>query len=290
MNIVFRDKEGRTAHLEVDRLNPYVLTGGSPDRVRKVADFLDHSSLFVGKRGHVVVNGLYRNIRVSAVSTGMGPASAMIILPEVIESIRDESMVMLRLGTSGSLQPYVKKGDIHIPTSCIRDEGSTSAVVGPEYPATASPELLPILVKAAEMAGYKYGVNLWVGPVHTKDDLYFRERPTFSPKRVELRERLNSYIEMGALSSEMEFSTYCILRDYYERRTRKKILVGCVLMVVTDYSEEEPVEFSGIDTEHVDRKLIEIGLRAIELFDDLRNGKPVGLDSIILRLTSKARP
>lgn len=286
MKITFTTSSGRSAHLEVSRLNPYILTGGSPGRIRRIAEFLKDPEVFVGERGHIIVNGSYGDLRVSAVSTGMGPSSVMIILPEIIEAVQDEFMVILRLGTSGSLQPYVRKGHLHIPTSCVRDEGATSAVIGLEYPAIASIELVPLILIACEEHGYVLGRNLWIGAVHTKDDLYFKERPLLSPRRVELRERVKSYTEVGVISSEMEFSAYCILRDFYEEYLDKRIFVGCILMVVSDYSEGGSIDISGLESLEVDYELIKVGLETLSLFSKLRRGEEMNIQRVYNLLSS----
>ncbi|MEM1584267.1 MAG: hypothetical protein QXF28_06235 [Nitrososphaerota archaeon] len=286
MKITFKTPTGKSAHLEVSRLNPFILTGGSSGRIRKVAEFLERPEVFIGERGHVIVNGLYNGLKISAISTGMGPSSIMIVLPEVIEAVEDDFTVILRLGTAGSLQPYVRRGHIHIPTSCVRDEGATTAVIGSEYPATASIELIPLLLRACERNGYVLGENLWVGPVHTKDDLYFRERPNFSPRRAELREKLNSFVEIGVISSEMEFSAYCILRDYYERYLDKRIFVGCVLMIVSDFYEEGLIDTCGVESSKVDYELIKIGLETFTLFNSVKNGESIDMGDIYRELFS----
>ena len=285
--ITFKTPTGRMAHLEVERLNPSILTAGSPSRIRRVADFLEEAEVFEGARGHVVVNGDYQGLKVSAISTGMGPASTMIILPEVIESAEDGLLTILRLGTSGSLQPYIGVGHLHIPTSCIRDESSSQAVIGLEFPAVASPELVPTLILASEKHGYRLGENLWIGPVHTKDNLYFRETPHFSPRRELLRERISSFKEMGALASEMEFSAYCILRDYYEAKLEKRILTGCILAVVSPYQEEEGrISVEEVDMPRLEEAMIRIGLEVFSLIDRLRRGEDIGLDKVVQKMIS----
>jgi len=275
---------GKTPILEVDRLNPYILTGGSPGRIEKVVKFLQNSTTIKSERGHIVVNGLYDDIRVSAVSIGMGPSSAAILLPEIIESAEGKFIVMLRLGTAGSLQPYVKKGHLHIPTAAVRDEGATQAIVGPEYPAVASLEIIPIMVAAAEKYGYKLNENLWLGPVHTKDDLYFKETPQFSPRRNELLSRLRAYKEMGVVSSEMEFSTYCILRDYYERYLNKRILTGCILAIISEPQEEGRIDITGVNVSEIEEDLIKIGLQTFKMIDSLTKGEKVELDDVIRKM------
>ena len=285
--ITFSTKTGKMAHLEVEKLNPNILTAGSPKRMRMVAEFLEDAEIFVGKRGHVVVNGAYQGLKVSAISTGMGPASTMIILPEIIEAAEGELLTILRLGTAGSLQPHVRRGHLHIPTSSIRDEGSSQAVIGLEFPAIASPELIPIMILASERYGYRLGENLWIGPVHTKDNLYFRETPHFSPRRELLKQRLSAFREMGALSSEMEFSAYCILRDYYEGKIEKRILTGCILVIVNDFEEVEGrIRIGEVDTSKLEEDMIKIGLETFQLLDKLRRGASIGLDKIFLKMIS----
>lgn len=285
--ITFITRSGKSAHLGISEINPYVLTSGSPGRVRKVAEFLEEAEIIESGRGLVTVNGVYRGLEVSAASTGMGPASTMITLPEIIECALGDFMTILRLGTAGSLQPHVKAGHLHIPTSAIRDEGATQAIVGPEYPAAPDPELIPILLMAAEGNGYRLGENLWLGPVHTKDNLYFKESPGFSPRRAKLVVRLSSYREMGAVSSEMEFSVYCVLRDYYERKFGRRILVGGVMAVISDFKEEGRIDVGGVDMRRMEEDLIRIGLEALVILDRLRRGERVGLEEAVARILNR---
>jgi len=100
--------KGKTYHLEAERMNPYVLTAGSAGRIQKLASYLDHAECSKGDRGLVVVHGTYKGTPISGVTTGMGPASCAIVLPEVIELIQGNG-VLLRIGTAGSLQAaYVR--------------------------------------------------------------------------------------------------------------------------------------------------------------------------------------
>jgi len=282
--ITFITPTGKMPVLEIKELDSYILTGGSPTRIKKVTRFLKNPEVIESERGHVVVKGTYNDISISAASIGMGPGSATIVLPEIIEAAKGDIVVILRLGTAGALQPYVKKGHLHVPTSSVRDEGTTQAVVGLEYPAVASPELIPIIVSAAEKHGYKLGEKLWLGPVHTKDDLYFREIPHFSPRRDELSSRLKSYREMGVISSEMEFSTYCILRDYYERYLSKRILTGCILAIISEPHGEGRVDIRDVDVSKLEEDLIKIGLETMTIIDKLRRSEEIKLHDVIRKM------
>jgi uridine phosphorylase len=223
-DITFKSAAGKSYHLEIGCINPNILAAGSQDRIEQIASHLEEAEIIEGKRKLTCVHGKYKGLPVSGVTTGMGPASTAIVLPEVIE-LSNGPIIMLRLGTSGSLQPWVKLDDIVVSSAVIRDETTTRALIGREYPAIASPELLPIIIEAAEKHGYNSGKNLWLGITHVKDDLYFCETPHFSPSKEPMDAKLASYRRMGALASEMEFSVYCIHRDFYEA-FKDRIMVG----------------------------------------------------------------
>ena len=64
---------GATYHLDVKKTNPYVLTGGDPDRILSVArNFLDPDWIKYEKRGLVTINGEYKGMPIIVFSTGMG--------------------------------------------------------------------------------------------------------------------------------------------------------------------------------------------------------------------------
>jgi uridine phosphorylase len=275
--ITFKTADGKAYHLEIDRLNPNILTAGSSGRIRKIADYLDGAEVIEGDRKMTVVNGKYKGLPVSAFATGMGPASTAVVLPEALE-LADGPITMLRLGTSGSLQPFVKVGHLVITSGVVRDEMASRAAVGPEYPAVADPELVPVMVAAAEKHGYELGKKLWVGIIHAKDDLYFVETPQFSPSTELMTGKLASYKRMGVLASEMEFSVYCIMRDFYEGRKDDRILVGNLLAVIAAAPEEGAIAVSKEDKKRQEKDMIEIGLETLLMVNQLRSGKGVGAD------------
>jgi uridine phosphorylase len=262
--------DGKAYHLEIDHINPNILTAGSPGRIEKLRNYLTQVELIEGKRKLTVVHGKYKGLPISGVSTGMGPASTAIVLPEVIE-LAKSPIVMLRLGTSGSLQPWVKLGDLVISTGVVRDELTTKAVVGLEYPAISSPELLPILIASAQQHHYTLGKNLWTGITHVKSDLYFCETPHFSPSKELMEAKLLAYKRMGVLASAMEFSVYCIHRDFYEGY-KDRILVGNLLAIIAATPEVGAVDVSKVNKEEMEDKLIKIGLDSLLLANKIKIG------------------
>lgn len=276
-SITFKTNDGKEYHLETDHLNPNLLSAGSPGRIKKIANYLDDVETQEGERGMTIVHGNYKNIPISAFPTGMGPASAAIIVPEAIEAA-EGPLTLLRLGTAGALQSYVEAGDIVVSTGSIRDESTTESVVGSEYPSIADPELVPVMIGVAEEFGYDLGDNLWTGIGHVKDDLYFKETPHLSPSKENNESKLNSYRRMGALSSSMEFSVYTILRDFYEGKSKNSILVGALLAIIAEAEEDESVKVEKETKTKLEKDLIKIGLRVLKATHNLREGKEINLN------------
>ncbi len=275
--ITFKTASGKAYHLDIDRIHPNILSGGSPGRIKKMAKFVKNPELIEGDRGHTVLHGEYEGIKISAFATGMGPASTAIILPEAIE-LAEGPVTMLRLGTAGALQPFISIGDLVISSGAVRDEGTTRAAVGPEYPAISNPELIPLMVAASKKHGYELLKNIWVGITHTKDDLYFAETPQFSPITEFTTPKLESYKRMGVLASSMEFSVYCTMRDFYEGRRDDRILTGEILAILAAQEKEGAIDVSKVDKVKLEKDMITIGLDTLVLVDKLRKGKKIDVD------------
>ena len=275
--ITFKTATGKAYHLEIERLHPNILTAGSPGRVKKIAKYLKNVEVIEGDRGHTVVNGEYKGIPVSSFPTGMGPASTAIVLPEAIEAT-EGPITLLRLGTAGALQTFINVGDLVISSGCVRDEGTTRAAVGPEYPAMSNPELIPIMAAVSEQHGYELLRNLWIGVTHVKDDLYFVETPQFSPLREIMTPKLESYKRMGVMASSMEFSVYCIMRDFYEGQRPGKILTSELLAILASPAKEDAIDVSKVDKKKLERDMIEIGLDTLVAVDQIRRGETPQVD------------
>jgi len=274
--MVFRDKEGRCYHVQVKpgEINPNILIPGSPERVEKIAEKLENAEKIAHHRGILVINGKYRGMPVTAINSGMGPASASIVCREAIESINFEEhkeAKLVRVGTAGSMQPYVKVGDIVVSGGCIRDEDTTRKVIGPEYPAISDQMVTLALASAAKDQGYTLGENLHLGVHHVKSELYAVENHSLSAIPQTIEERMKSYERMGALCTDMEASAFLILADWYNSEWRKqklqqRIRVGCVLLVVSPHKEwGEKVEFEKPSQED----LIKIGLEGLYIANNL---------------------
>jgi uridine phosphorylase len=129
--------DGRQYHIDLERgeLAEYILLVGDPGRVAKVATQFDSVEVNRSNREITTATGIYRGMRVSVMSTGMGPDNIEIVLAEILE-ITDHA-TLVRVGSSGAIQPEIAPGDLIVSTAAVRLENTTDAYVHPGYPAVA---------------------------------------------------------------------------------------------------------------------------------------------------------
>ena len=241
--MTFRDEEGRFHHIKVyeGELPNRMLLPGSRSRVKRIAERLDDPRILADDR-QLVVEGYYKGVRIGAVDTGMGPSSAAIIVREVIEAIDygEGEAYLIRPGTSGSLQPYVKVGDLVVSTAVVADEDVSWRIVGPRFPLVSDPNVVSALVSAAEEAGYKLGDDLHVGVTHVKSALYEFEEPEVSAFPERARSRLEQLTCMGVLCTEMELSVILALASWYNALSKEKVVkAGGIFLVLSPYGGGE---------------------------------------------------
>lgn len=151
---------GRQYHiaLEQGELAEYILLVGDPGRVAKVARHWEDVELERSNREITTATGTYRGMRLSCMSTGMGPDNVEIVLAEVIEITNEPTLI--RIGSSGALQPEIAMGDLVISTGAVRLENTTGFYVHPGYPAIAHRDVVWALEMACRELGFRYHVGL----------------------------------------------------------------------------------------------------------------------------------
>lgn len=191
-------------HTEVGDVGRYVLMPGDPGRVPVIASYLDSASHIATNREYVTFSGTLDGVKVSVTSTGIGCPSSAIAVEELFKSGAD---TFIRVGTSGSIQPGTKSNDIAITTGAIRHEGTSLHYIPIEFPAVCDIDV----VSAMRTAVTKLGLPHQVGVSHSKDSFYGEVEPERSANSDELMEFWNAWREGGAICSEMELSTICIV-------------------------------------------------------------------------------
>ena len=131
-------------------LEETLLVPGDPDRIPKIASSWDSSTEVASNREFRSIRGLYHGLRISALSSGIGPACMSIV---VNEASRIGVKNFIRVGSTGTLQPNIACGDVVISSAAVRLDAASDCYVVPEYPAAAHYEVLLALIEAAEQLG-----------------------------------------------------------------------------------------------------------------------------------------
>jgi uridine phosphorylase len=123
--------DGSIYHLNLKphQLANTVITVGDPERVSEVSKYFDVIELKVGKREFHTHTGVYKNRRISVVSTGIGTDNIDIVFNELdalvnidfqTREVKNEltSLDIIRIGTSGAVQ-----SDISIDSFLLSQRG-----------------------------------------------------------------------------------------------------------------------------------------------------------------------
>lgn len=153
----------------------YVLLPGDPDRVLRIAKYLDDAREITFHREYRTCTGTYKGIPISATSTGIGCPSAAIAVEELANV---GATHFVRVGSTGALQPGIKIGDLIVSTGSMRNEG-TSRFYAPEgFPAVPDHFLTHALIEAGQALRMQRGYQLHAG-LNASDDAFYGETPEF---------------------------------------------------------------------------------------------------------------
>jgi uridine phosphorylase len=231
--------------------------------VAKVAERWDAVELQRSNREITTATGTYRGMRLSAMSTGMGTDNVEIVLAEVMEITDHPTLV--RVGSSGSLQPEIALGDLVISIGAVRLENTTDFYVHPGYPAIAHREV----VAALEAACVRLGVTHHLGLTATASGFYApqgRAMRTLPVRYPQLAEELR---RQGVANLEMESSALFVLASLAGLRA------GTICAAYAQRIEGTFLE--GAAKEAAEARCIDAGLTGIHLLwemDQQQDGDP----------------
>lgn len=252
-----RNEEGLAFHLHIKEgdVGRYILLPGDPGRCEKIARYFEHPSFVAQNREYVTWSGSLLGEKVSVVSTGIGCPSTAIAVEELIEAGAD---TFIRIGSSGSMQPYVHAGDVAIVTGAIRDEGTSLHYLPVEFPALANVDVVCALREGARRLGYSHHL----GVSQAKDSFYGEVERTRMPMADHLKERWEAWIAGGAICSEMESSALFILSAIYRKRA------GGAMLVVNESEFGDISDANGAE-KHMNEfdadAVIRVGIEAIKI-------------------------
>lgn len=191
--------EEKLFHLQIPKSIKvkYAILPGDPNRVSKIAAYLDDSHFLVSNREYTSYIGSLCGEKILVTSTGIGGASAAIALEE-LHMLGVNTII--RVGTCGGMQESVQSGDLVIATAAVRAEGTSKEYAPIDFPSTANFNITVALVEAAKNLNERFHTGI----VHSKDSFYGQHNPASMPISYELQNKWNAFIKCGVLASEME--------------------------------------------------------------------------------------
>lgn len=165
-----------------------VLLPGDPLRAKAIAEnFLDNVVCYNEVRGMLGYTGEYKGKRVSVQGTGMGMPSLSIYVNELVGLGVKR---LIRVGTCGAYQPFLKLGDIIIALSASTDSNINNAAFDYlNFAPTANFNLLQSTYSTAQ----DKELDVHVGPIFSSD-IFYQDDP----------DHFKKWAEYGILAVEME--------------------------------------------------------------------------------------
>lgn len=232
-------------NLTKGEVGKYAFLPGSPQRVERIAKYLDNPQFLKVNREYETWVGYLEGEMVLVTSTGVGGPSTAIALEELVELGAD---TFIRIGSCATTSEKCGRGDVIIPSACVRMEG-TALHYGPvEFPAVPDIEVLDELRNAANKLEYK---NV-VGTMISRDGFYTQYDEFEKPSKYYIKPQWEAYKKLGAIATEMEAATLFVASASLGVRS------GGVMVCATDYQKVNktyPMDYEA--------RAIEVGVEAM---------------------------
>jgi uridine phosphorylase len=240
-------------------LADYILLPGDQDRVDRVAARFDSVELRHRHREFATATGIYKGLRVSCVSTGIGSDNVEIVISEIL-AITDHP-TFIRIGSCGALQPDMALGDLVISTGSVRLETTTSWFVHEGYPAVAHYEAVLALVEAAEGLGHRHHLGITA----TAPGFFGAQGRPIPQLPIRYPDLAEEMARQGILNFEMEASAVFVLAG----------LGGCRAGVVCAvYANRRTGEFvEGDAKDRAEAAAVDTGLESLLILAEIDRQK-----------------
>lgn len=128
-------------HIHPEQLADRIILCGDPARVDMIASHFDKKIFEVSSREFHTIGGFYKGKHIMALSHGIGPDNMDIVINELdalanidfkTRQVKDthRTLTMVRIGTSGALQPELKLGTAVIAEKAIGFDGVLNYYAG----------------------------------------------------------------------------------------------------------------------------------------------------------------
>jgi len=205
-----------------DDVTEHVFLCGDPARVDRIADGWKSTREVCNVREYRIVRGEDHGLPVTAASTGIGAPSTAVLLEELAKL---GSRTFIRVGSSGGIDPTLALGELAITSASVRDDGTSTTYVVPEYPAAAHHRVVVALEDAARAIGAPHRV----GVTWSLDAFYARNATQAPDGRMEsmsfggywpshLEARIRDMQAAGVMNCEMESGVLLTLASLFGLR------------------------------------------------------------------------
>ena len=239
-------------------LAEYVLLAGDPGRTKRVAERFDSIEVDRTNREIATITGRYRGMPISIMSTGMGPDNIEIVVTEILEITQRPTLI--RIGSSGALQPEIALGDLVISTGAVRLENTSAFYVHDGYPAIAHRHVVAALERACREQAVRYHVGLTA----TAPGFYAAQGRPMRHLPVRYPALADELRRQGVANLEMESSTLFVLAGLAGVRA------GTICAVYAQRLEGTFLE--GEKKDAAEARCIDAGLSAMHLLWELDSG------------------
>ena len=154
-------------HMRPEHLADRVILVGDPGRVELVSSYFDRIEASGANREFVWRTGLLHDVRLTVLSTGIGTDNIDIVMTELDALVnvdfttrtinrQKRRLHIVRLGTSGALQPDLKVGDFVLSEISIGFDGLLNFYAGRDF--VCDLKLEEVFIRHMEWS------RLWAGP------------------------------------------------------------------------------------------------------------------------------
>ena len=204
---------------------------GDPARVGRIAETMDEPAHLASVREFTTYRASIDGQPVVICSTGVGGPSTSVAVEELAQlGVR----TFLRVGTTGSIQPDLRIGDLAITQAAVRLDGASRHFAPLEYPAASSFECTRALVDAAVALDAPHQVG-----ITASSDTFYPGQERYDTVAGDvvgwLRGSLAEWRRIGVLNYEMESATLFTMCAANGWRA------GCVAGVIAQRTESEAV-------------------------------------------------
>ncbi len=202
---------------------------------------------------------MYKGLRVSCLSTGIGTDNVEIVISEVL-AIADHP-TFIRIGSCGALQEGMQLGDLVISTGSVRLETTTNWFVHEGYPAVAHYEAVLALEEAATRLGHPHHLGITA----TAPGFFGAQGRPIPQLPIRYPDLADEMSRQGILNFEMEASAVLVLAGLGGSRA------GVVCAV---YANRRTGEFvTGGQKDRAEAAAVETGLESLLILAELDRQK-----------------